>query len=385
MPGRGLSPPPGDFRGQVRPGHPAAQGQVPGGQQLVPSTGRPLGPAMDFSQLPTQMQPQRPMFPGYPMYPHAPAAPFMGRPPPFMPGYGMPVPPMGYGMAPHFHPFGFGHFPHDDPYGKGRGKGHGRKRKLRRREPRSPPPKFNDDLWEEHRSDTGLRLIGDMAPAGATWDYKLRDEGRRSFVGFMASPVSHDRVDHFFRLIFHSTQWLQPTGPFGTIPRKTAWVVANGCHCTYRYGGVEVQPQAFPPWMTEVLGAYMPYCGITDPAQWPDSCNVNLYENGMQSVGWHSDDEALFQGLQKDIRIISLSLGQRRRFCLKLNWPEEGERPLHKLLLGNGCLCTMEGMVQKHFVHKVPKELDDVGPRINLTWRWIERHQKACPRSQTQN
>ena len=53
---------------------------------------------------------------------------------------------------------------------------------------RKRPPKFNDDLWEESRRDTGLQLIGDLAPAGATWDYKLRDEGRRSFVGFMASP-----------------------------------------------------------------------------------------------------------------------------------------------------------------------------------------------------
>ena len=29
---------------------------------------------------------------------------------------------------------------------------------------------------------------------------------------------------------------------------------------------------------------------------WPDSCNLNLYESGDHSVGWHSDDEFLFQG-----------------------------------------------------------------------------------------
>ena len=173
-------------------------------------------------------------------------------------------------------------------------------------------------------------------------------------------PLTQDQVDHFFQLILHGTHWRQPTGPSGTIPRKTAWMAANGCHCIYRYGGVEVRPQAFPTWMAEVLEAYMPYCGINDPTQWPDSCNVNLYENGAQSVGWHSDDEALFQGGQRDIRIVSLSLGQRRRFCLKLNWPEEGERPVQKLLLDSGCLCTMEGMVQKHFAHEVHKELEDV-------------------------
>ena len=102
-------------------------------------------------------------------------------------------------------------------------------------------------------------------------------------------------------------------------------MVTNGCQCTYRYGGVGVRPQAFPTWMAEVLEAYMPYCGINDPTHSPDSCNVNLYENGAQSVGWRSDDEALFQGVQRDIRIVSLSLGQSRRFCLKRNWPEGGE------------------------------------------------------------
>ena len=29
---------------------------------------------------------------------------------------------------------------------------------------------------------------------------------------------------------------------------------------------------------------------------WPDSCNLNLYESGDHSVGWHSDGEFLFQG-----------------------------------------------------------------------------------------
>ena len=60
----------------------------------------------------------------------------------------------------------------------------------------------------------------------------------------------------------------------------------------------------------------MPYCGMPKEEDWfrsqlplqvfsvasadegisscprPDSCNVNLYEDGSNSVGWHSDDEA---------------------------------------------------------------------------------------------
>merc|ERR1711874_543420 len=112
----------------------------------------------------------------------------------------------------------------------------------------------------------------------------------------------------------------------------------------------------------------MPSCGILDKKDWPNSCNLNLYEDGAMSVGWHSDDERLFQGKFRDILIVSLSLGVKRRFELRLNWPEEGEKPLRGMLLGSGDIMTMEGMTQKHFQHRVPKEDDIEGPRINLTW-----------------
>jgi len=208
----------------------------------------------------------------------------------------------------------------------------------------------------------------------------MLDESRRCFVGFLECPVAHDHLTIFFEKIRNGTQWSQPAGPLGVIPRKTAWMVTPGCSCTYRYGGIEVQPQVFPEWMHEVLGIYMPYCGLKDPTEWPNSCNVNLYENGSQSVGWHADDEVLFQGLHKDIRILSLSLGERRKFEVRKNWPEEDEKSSYRILLGNGCMCTMEGMMQKHYQHRVPKESEDVGPRINLTWRWIQKHSKACAR-----
>jgi len=39
----------------------------------------------------------------------------------------------------------------------------------------------------------------------------------------------------------------------------------------------------------------------------------------------------------------------------------------------------MEGMLQKHYQHRVPKENENLGPRINLTWRWIARHNSKCP------
>jgi len=111
---------------------------------------------------------------------------------------------------------------------------------------------------------------------------------------------------------------------------------------------------------------------------------MNLYEDGAHSVGWHADDERLFQGKFMDIAIISISFGQKRKFELRLNFPEEkegkDEQNLWEVKLGDGDLMTMEGMLQKHYMHRVPKESDiPDNPRINLTWRWIMKHNPKCP------
>jgi len=186
----------------------------------------------------------------------------------------------------------------------------------------------------------------------------------------------------FFANIRDGTEWQQPKGNYGMLlPRKTAFMVGSGCKCTYNYGGLSVQPQEFPPWMVDIMMVYMPMCGLNDMTEWPNSCNLNLYDDGNNSVGWHADDEDLFQGLQNNIRILSLSLGICRTFELKANWPEALEHGgHHKVSLVSGALCTMEGMVQKHYKHRVPKENNVSGPRINLTWRWIVQHRKKCPK-----
>merc|ERR1712228_437108 len=107
--------------------------------------------------------------------------------------------------------------------------------------------------------------------------------------------------------------------------------------CTYRYGGLEVSPQEYPMWMLRLLEEVMPLCGLSNSEEFPNSCNLNLYEGGGNSVGWHADDEALFQGKFSDCRIISLSLGAARTFELRLNWPEPGEvDTLTRLVLGDG-------------------------------------------------
>lgn len=242
-----------------------------------------------------------------------------------------------------------------------------------------PPNKFSEELWEAPRAQTGLQLMGELVQ-NMKWSYVLQDESRRSFAGYHPCPFAPEQCKSFFDEVHSGTEWRQPEGPQGPIPRKTAWMVAAGCKCVYRYGSIEVEPQEYPPWMTQLMRAVMPCCGLLgDASTWPGSCNVNLYEDGGMSVGWHSDDERIFQGKFQDIRIISLSLGAARKFELRANWPAEGENPVRQMRLGDGDLCTMEGMVQKHFQHRVPREGHVQGARINLTWRWIAKHLPQCP------
>lgn len=241
------------------------------------------------------------------------------------------------------------------------------------------PGRFSEVLWEQPRGELGLKTVGELCPPELRWRYPLSDESRRSFVAHLPSPFSTEVRRLLFEQVRDGTKWQQPEGPMGPIPRKTAWMVARGCSCSYRYGRIEVGSQEFPEWMLQLMRLAMPYCGFQQPSEWPNSCNLNLYDDGGMSVGWHSDDERLFQGKARDIRILSLSLGARRRFELRANWPEEGERPLRQLLLDDGDLCTMEGMTQKHYQHRVPKEGNVQGSRINLTWRWVVTHTPRCP------
>lgn len=240
------------------------------------------------------------------------------------------------------------------------------------------PDKYSEVCWEMPRAESGLKLIGEDA-CGVPWQYIFQDESRRSFAAFLQAAMHPEQCDLYFNTVKEGTEWLQPEGKNGPIPRKTAWMVREGCECTYRYGSIQVPPQVFPPWMVELMRVSMPLAGLHDVNLWPNSCNLNLYEDGGHAVGWHSDDESLFQGKFQDIRIISLSFGAKRRFELRLNWPDVGERALHTMPLGNGDMCTMEGMLQKHCQHRVPREANIQGPRINLTWRWNVKHAPRCP------
>src|SRR5690606_11774813 len=95
-----------------------------------------------------------------------------------------------------------------------------------------------------------------------------------------------------------------------------------------------------------------------------NSALLNLYRDGSDGVAWHADDEI---ELGPQPQIASLSLGASRRFLLK---PRRGGKSV-ELLLENGTLLFMLGDLQRSWLHSVPKTRQSVGPRINITFRYV--------------
>ena len=96
-----------------------------------------------------------------------------------------------------------------------------------------------------------------------------------------------------------------------------------------------------------------------------NSCLANLYRDGNDSNGWHSDDE---KELGDEPIIASLSLGVTRNFDLK----HKRNRLIKKRIeLTHGSLLLMSGRTQKDFKHQIAKSKRIHEPRINLTFRYI--------------
>ena len=95
-----------------------------------------------------------------------------------------------------------------------------------------------------------------------------------------------------------------------------------------------------------------------------NSCLANLYRDGSDSMGFHSDDEP---ELGPEPTIASVSLGARRRFVLR----HRVTRERWTWDLGEGDLLVMRDESQRDYAHAVPKTTRPVGPRMNLTFRAV--------------
>jgi alkylated DNA repair dioxygenase AlkB len=95
-----------------------------------------------------------------------------------------------------------------------------------------------------------------------------------------------------------------------------------------------------------------------------NSVLLNLYHDGSEGMGWHSDDE---KELGQAPTIASLSFGAIRRFDMR---HKETGQTISQALEPGG-LIVMSGQSQACWKHQVPKQLRVKEPRINLTFRYF--------------
>jgi alkylated DNA repair dioxygenase AlkB len=139
--------------------------------------------------------------------------------------------------------------------------------------------------------------------------------------------------------------------------RKAAWY--GDSDYLYTYSNTTKQALAWTKELYELKQIVEELAGTTF-----NSCLLNLYHNGDEGMGWHSDDE---ESLGKNNTIASLSLGAERRFLFK----HKQTKHTVSLVLEHGSLLIMKDATQRNWLHSLPKSKTISQPRINLTFRTI--------------
>lgn len=194
-----------------------------------------------------------------------------------------------------------------------------------------------------------------------------REDQVREVLPFDGSAVLHpavlgeDDAGGVFSLLMQEVAWESRTitvfGKRHLEPRLSAWYGDDGAR--YSYSGIDLEPSAWTP----TLARLRALCEQVSGARY-NSVLCNLYRDGNDKMGWHSDDEPV---LGSEPTIASLSLGATRRFRLR----HRGTREVVECGLETGSLLVMSGLSQKCWMHEVPRQKKIVEPRINLTFRHI--------------
>ncbi len=173
--------------------------------------------------------------------------------------------------------------------------------------------------------------------------------------------LSSQDADNYFEKLLLSIGWTADQvlmfGKVITTKRKVAWY-ADGPFA-YKYS--KISRQALP-WTKELFA--LKALIENKSGETYNACLLNLYHDGQEGMGWHSDGE---KELLKHGAIASLSLGAERRFLFKHKLTKE----IVGMTLHSGSLLVMKGATQSNWLHRLPPAKNVLNPRINLTFRTI--------------
>jgi alkylated DNA repair dioxygenase AlkB len=190
---------------------------------------------------------------------------------------------------------------------------------------------------------------------------------------FARAWLMPDEADALFAALQSRIAWerhrIRMFGREVDSPRLSCWIGDPGA--VYTYSRVRFEPRPWPLALQPIRQRLRERLGVDF-----NSVLANLYRDGRDRMGWHSDDEP---ELGPAPVIASLSLGAARRFVFKpkRRVGEEGlvRGAVHGRSLGlelnHGSLLVMSGQTQARHLHALPATTKPVAARINLTFRRI--------------
>lgn len=173
----------------------------------------------------------------------------------------------------------------------------------------------------------------------------------------------YDRAEseHIYHRLLQEQDWpdnhYSVAGRQFTLPRLQTWHADPGIR--YSYSNNMLQTRCWTPLLSEIRARLETHLNFAF-----NSVLVNLYRNGGDYVGWHSDNEP---ELGECPFIASLTFGAERQFAYRHKKTSEHGQ----MLLRNGSLLIMRPDFQHHWLHSVPLDQSQTEGRINLTFRKI--------------
>ena len=182
-------------------------------------------------------------------------------------------------------------------------------------------------------------------------------------VNYYGKILTKEEADFFYLKLFEKIEWKNDEAViFGKkilTKRKVAW--HGDQDFTYTYSK---STKTALPWSEELLILKTKIEEKTGEKF--NSCLLNLYHDGGEGMAYHSDAE---KDLKKNGAIASLTLGAERKFSFKHK--TSGEKI--DLFLEHGSLLIMKDQTQTYWLHRLPPTKKITTPRINLTFRMIEK------------
>ncbi|RXG16355.1 alkylated DNA repair dioxygenase AlkB [Leeuwenhoekiella aestuarii] len=180
-------------------------------------------------------------------------------------------------------------------------------------------------------------------------------------VNYYGKLFSQEEAAFYFQYLMHHIEWRNDEAViFGKkiiTKRKVAWYGDSPFSYTYS----KVTKKALL-WTKELKNLKLKT--EQETGEQFNSCLLNLYHDGSEGMGWHSDGE---KDLKKNGAIASVSFGAERKFAFKHKDTQEKVA----LNLEDGSLLIMKGATQTHWLHRLPPTTKIHSARINLTFRTI--------------